>query len=48
MMTSSVVKEANIAGDDVCSVENLAYKNQEGRNLEFSPDLWHLGKTTTR
>ena len=25
MMTSSVVKKANIAGDDVCSLENLAY-----------------------
>ena len=24
MMTSSVVKKANIAGDDVCSLENLA------------------------
>ena len=23
MMTSSVVKKANIAGDDVCSLENL-------------------------
>ena len=25
MMTSSVVKKANIAGDDVCSLDNLAY-----------------------
>ena len=32
MMTSSVVKKANIAGDDVCSLENLA-----NANLEFSP-----------
>ena len=31
MMTSSVVKKANIAGDDVCSPENLAYNQAPGR-----------------
>ena len=30
MMTSSVVKKANIAGDDVCSLENLAYNQAPG------------------
>ena len=30
MMTSSVVKKANIAGDDVCSPENLAYNKEPG------------------
>ena len=30
MMTSSVVKKANIAGDDVCSLENLAYNEAPG------------------
>ena len=29
-MTSSVVKKANIAGDDVCSPENLAYNKEPG------------------
>ena len=30
MTTSSVVKKANIAGDDVCSLENLAYNEAPG------------------
>ena len=37
MMTSSVVKKANIAGDDVCSLENLAYNYAPGRREDFHP-----------
>ena len=30
MKTSSVVKKASIAGDNVCSLKNLAYKKAPG------------------
>ena len=40
MMTSSVVKKVNIAGDDVCSLENLAYNLEPGTHThqKFSPE----------
>ena len=33
MMTSSVVKKANIGRDDVCSLENLAYNQAPGKEF---------------